>query len=153
MLHGNKHANWRYLRCDQPCFLRKRNGILQDKKIVVKPVGQVLKASTDCEDTRLCGPIGLRNSFTPEEITIILFDAPLLFSPRSDVLAPDPPEFEILVPSTGHNNITGGSKSAEQDARFVSVSNLSDTFEGGIRMNHDRVSWVAVSGQNLLPVG
>ena len=67
-------------------------------------------------------------------------------------MAPDPPELEILITSTGHDNITSWAESAEQDTRFMCVSNLGDALEGRIGVYHDRVGRIAVSGENLLSV-
>ena len=124
------------------------------KEIVINLLDKWL---TDCEDAGPRGPVGLRNPFTPEEIAragihpIILLHALLLFGP-GDILAPDPPELEILIASTGHDNVTSRAKSAKQNARLMSVSNLGDTFEGRIGMDHDRIGRISMSGENLLSV-
>ena len=144
------------MRCDQPRAFRENRVQLQTKKIVISRLDN---SSADREHARIRRPVGFRNPFTPEEITragihpIIFLHAFLLSRPGRDILAPDPPELEILVTSTGHDNVAGGAKSAEQDTGFMCVSNLGDTFEGGIGMDHDRVCRVAVSGKNLLPMG
>ena len=139
------------------CVVRKQNTALQNEKIVIS-LSRLDGSSANCEDTRLRGPVGLRNPFAPKKITrpgihpVIFLHAFLLFG-SGDLLTPDPPELQILVAGTSYNHVAGRSEGAEQDTRFVSVSNLCHAFEGGIGVDHDRVGRIAVGGQDLLSVG
>ena len=108
--------------------------------------------STNREHSRPRGRVSLWNPLTPQEIAgagiypVILFYTFLPFRPRGDILTPDPPELQVLIPSASHDHVTGRAESTEQDTRVVGISDLCDAVEGRVGVNHNRVGRIAVSG-------